>query len=225
MFMKSVFLVAMCIAQSSVINPALAPIANLNGLNGVVSVTAKSPFCAQSKDAGEATGQEQKNGGNMCVSTVQGVIPDVSVMISTLITQPASGAQLSASRGFQVNFQTKNLMAGNFVKLDSQFLLSPQTVDPRTGMVQGFMQLSIQQIPTNGQAPKGNQISFFAALSDESNANGLTNFKMAIPAGQIKTTGPHRICTISAAASGQPVIMAVAQRGAQDDCIRVNIDK
>ncbi len=39
--------------------------ANLNGLKGVVSVTAKSPFCAAS-GAGEATGQEQKNGGNMC---------------------------------------------------------------------------------------------------------------------------------------------------------------
>lgn len=210
-------------AESSLINPSLAQIANLNGLNGVVSVTPKSPFCAAS-GAGEATGQEQRNGGNMCVSTVQGVIPDVGVMVTTIITEPASGATLSGSAGFQVKFQTRNLMAGNFVKLDSQYLLAPQTVDPVTGMVQGFMQLSIQQLPANGEVPPGNQISFYAALSDKSDANGVTSFTVTIPPGKIKTSGPHRISAFSSSASGQPVIMPVAQRGAQDDSIRVTIN-
>ncbi|KAH9265430.1 hypothetical protein BASA84_001703 [Batrachochytrium salamandrivorans] len=42
-------------------------------------------------------------------------------------------------------------------------------------------------------------------------------------AGTINSTGEFRICTMVSAASFQPVVMPVAQRGAQDDCIRVTI--
>ncbi len=67
------------------------------------------------------------------------------------------------------------------------------------------------------------QPSFFQALNTPSGNDGKTKFTVEVAPGQIKTTGLHRICTMAASSTGQPVVMPVAQRGAQDDCIRVTI--
>lgn len=37
--------------------------------------------------------------------------------------------------------------------------------------------------------------------------------------------GFYRVCTMSSAANHQPVLMPVAQRGAQDDCQRFSVGK
>jgi hypothetical protein len=191
-------------------------------LNGIsqVQLTEPSPFCQQFGNNALADGQ-QRTTGNMCVSTVQGVIPDVSKMISTIITQPAFNAQIAVENGFNVQFTTKNLMAGNLADLRNEYLLIPQTVDANTGMIQGFMQVTVQKIPDDGRAPTGTDIVFFDASDTRSNEQGITKFDINIPQGRIKSRGLHRICAMASAASGQPVIMPVAQRGAQGDCIRV----
>jgi hypothetical protein len=205
---------------------ALLASAILCQFNGVSNVQPfpRSTFCnEQTGNPGEATGQQQPNGGIMCVNTVQGMIPEVTKMISSIITAPASAATVNAAQGFQVQFATQNLMAGLTANMQNQFLLVPQTLDPNNGLVQGFMQISIQQLNNPQSAPNAQEFSFFQASAARSDANGLTRFTIDVPANAIRTRGLHRICTIAASAGGQPVIMPVAQRGAQDDCIRVTV--
>jgi hypothetical protein len=198
-------------------------LAQLNGISNIRPFP-PSVFCnEQSGNPGEGTGQQQPNGGIICVNTVQGMIPDVDKMISSIITAPASEAQVNGFQGFQVQFTSINMMAGNTVNMQNQFLLVPQTLDPNNGLIQGFMQISIQNIPNPQSAPEASQFSFFSALDTTSDANGIGRFTVTVPPNAIRTRGLHRICTVAASASGQPVIMAVAQRGAQDDCIRVTI--
>jgi hypothetical protein len=189
--------------------------------NVQVGRTAQVQFCAQS-GAGEATGQQQRNGGQLCSSTQQGLIPDVNNMISTMITQPQSGATVDASQGFQVVFSVNNFMTGVSVNLQNQFLLSPQTL-AGNGLIEGFEQLTIQPLASANRAPAAATTSFFQTLTQASDGNGRATFTVNVPAGQIQTTGLHRICTMAAGAGGQPVVMPVAQRGSQDDCVRVNI--
>ncbi|KAI8899988.1 hypothetical protein BC833DRAFT_563672 [Globomyces pollinis-pini] len=193
----------------------------LTGLNNI-AVTKQNAFCAAS-GAGEATGQQQANGGQMCSSTVQGVIPDVNNMVSTMIQEPASGATLNGAQGFQVKFSSINLNSGFGLNAQNQFLLAPQTIGAN-GKIEGLQQLVIQKINNPNAAPAAAQVSFFQAVNQKSNNNGVGNFNVNVPAGAVKTKGLHRICTMAAAAAMQPVVMPIAQRGAQDDCIRVNIN-
>jgi hypothetical protein len=198
-------------------------LAQFNGVSQIRPFP-KSAYCnEQTGNPGEGTGQQQPNGGIICVNTVQGMIPDVNKMVSSIITAPASAGQVNGNQGFQVQFTTINLMAGLAANMQNQFMLVPQTLDPNNGLIQGFMQLSIQSIANTQAAPDARQVAFFAPSDTRSDANGVTRFTIQVPPNAIRSRGLHRICTVAASAGGQPLIMAVAQRGAQDDCIRVNV--
>ncbi|KAG4221241.1 hypothetical protein PC116_g30283 [Phytophthora cactorum] len=60
---------------------------------------------------------------------------------------------------------------------------------------------------------------FFKGINDAGDGNGLLSAKVdgGLPAGN------YRVCTMFAAANHQPVIMPVAQRGAQDDCTKFTV--
>jgi hypothetical protein len=60
---------------------------------------------------------------------------------------------------------------------------------------------------------------FFKGLNDPAVDGTLS---VVIPAGTLPV-GLLRICSISGSESHQPVVMPVAQRGSQDDCIRVEV--
>ena len=108
------------------------------------------------------------------------------------------------------------------MNLNNQFLLAPQSL-ASNGKIEGFEQLVIQAIGDVNRAPSAFTTSFFQTLTQASDGNGKTTFVVNVPPKQISTTGLHRICTMAASAGGQPVVMPVAQRGSQDDCVRVNI--
>jgi hypothetical protein len=186
-----------------------------------IAPTQPVAFCTQS-GASQATGQQQRN-GQLCSSTQQGLIPDVNNMVSTLITDPAPSATVNGAQGFTVTFTTINLMAGVSVNLQNQYLLSPQTL-AGNGKIEGFQQVTIQPLANQARAPQASVTSFYSAVTTASDGNGRTTFTVNVPAGGVGTRGLHRICTMAAAAGGQPVVMPVAQRGAQDDCIRVTIN-
>ncbi len=99
--------------------------------------------------------------------------------------------------------------------------MAPQSLD-NNGFVQGHVHIVIQQLTSKTTAPDAKNPSFFQALDSPSNDG---NFSIKIPAGTLKATGLYRICTLATSFSHQPVVMPVAQRGAQDDCIRVNVVK
>ena len=64
--------------------------------------------------------------------------------------------------------------------------------------------------------PDGSSVSFFQTVNQaNTGAAGQTTYTVTVPPGAVKTTGPHRICTNAMSAAFAPVIMPVAQRGAQ----------
>ncbi|KAG5458230.1 MAG: hypothetical protein BJ554DRAFT_1589, partial [Olpidium bornovanus] len=107
--------------------------------------------------------------------------------------------------------------------------------------------VTIQQLTSLTEAPDANQKDFFqgkraasklttvdahvhrlnssprmsTGLNDAAGADG-TLF-VDVPAGTLNTAGTYRICSMSGSFSHQPTVMPIAQRGAQDDCIRVNV--
>ena len=149
-----------------------------------------------------------------CHNTVQGLIPPNNKMPSTLIISPPSNANLTSSTGFQIKLLTTNFQGGlPLTDLNAKHLTQPQLLSSNNEIM-GFIKIVIQ--PISGQSvPDAKTVSFFKQL-------GVNN-EITVNKNEIETKGVHRICTMLSSSSGQPVIMPVAQRGAQDDCIRVNI--
>jgi hypothetical protein len=181
-------------------------------------------YCkVQGKAAELATGAPASaSGKTMCSQTIQGLIPDVENMVSALITAPADGSTQSASKGFKVTFIVTGMASGFFGNPATDFMKFPQSLDPATGRIQGVSALSIQKM-TDKQAPPGSKVEFFQLLKEKDDGNGQTRYTVNIAPGALKSTGIHRACTANLMAGLTPVIMPVAQRGAQDDCIRINV--
>jgi len=160
-------------------------------------------------------GQQLKAAGqNSCSNTQQGEIPDVNNMVSTVILTPQNGQTMPANTAFTVSVKTQGMNLGFFDDPNTQYYLFSQQLD-KSGKIMGHQHVTIQQIgdPTQPLDPKA--FSFFKGLNDIDN-NGVLSVAVAngLPAGN------YRLCTMTGAFGHQPVIMPVAQRGAQDDCIR-----
>ncbi len=148
----------------------------------------------------------------ICSETVMGVIPSIDKMPSALIKSPANRARLTGA--FKITVETKNFNPFQQVANPIQgYLSQPQSLG-LNGLINGAIQVVIQHIPDPSKAPPAESISFFQIMS--------TN-EVIVPANSIPTKGLHRICTMLGAQSLQPVVMPVAKRGSQDDCIRVFI--
>ncbi|RKO87433.1 hypothetical protein BDK51DRAFT_24702, partial [Blyttiomyces helicus] len=96
----------------------------------------------------------------------------------------------------------------------------PQTLNAQ-GIVQGHQHITIQQLTSTQAAPDAQVFAFFKGLNDQA-LDGRT-LAVNVPAGTFKTDGLYRICSMSGGDGHAPTIMPVAQRGAQDDCIRINV--
>ncbi|CAG8518834.1 6005_t:CDS:2 [Acaulospora colombiana] len=162
----------------------------------------------------------QQNKGGSCSTTIQGQIPNVQNMVSTLIISPQNGQTIPANQAFNVTTMTQNLDLGFFDNPDTQYYLFPQSLNAQ-GQIFGHQHVTIQQL--NGNAPPNPQtFAFFKGLNDPSNS-GVLSVAVASSTGAGLPAGNYRICTMTGTFSHQPVIMPVAQRGAQDDCIRINV--
>jgi len=173
-------------------------------------------FC---KDSGFfiANGSQIRN-EKSCVSLEIGEIPDVNHMVSALIVKPEYNQRIKKGKAFNVTMKVNNLIAGFFSDATNDYYQIPQTL--RGGKIQGHSHITIQKLDGN-TVPDPTVFAFFKGLNEPLiNGNELT---VAVSTG-LPTTGLYRICTMNAANSHQPVVMPVAQRGAQDDCIRIIVD-
>ncbi|CAG8613544.1 10652_t:CDS:1 [Acaulospora morrowiae] len=166
-----------------------------------------------------STGGKQNKGGS-CSDTIQGQIPSVENMISTIITNPQNGDTIPANEPFNVSVLTNNLDLGFFDNPQTQYYAFPQSLNDQ-GQIFGHQHVTIQQLSGNGP-PDPQNFAFFKGLNDPSNS-GQLSVAVASSAGPGLPPGFYRICTMTGTFSHQPVLMPVAQRGAQDDCIRVNV--
>ncbi|KAJ3124977.1 hypothetical protein HK098_000697 [Nowakowskiella sp. JEL0407] len=193
--------------------PTLVP-GNVDGNN--FKPFPQSDFC---KKSGQAESDGSQNKAGACSSTPMGQIPSVDKMVSTLIINPDSGAKVDASKDNTVTIAISNLATGFFDDPQKQYYLFPQTLNGQ-GIIQGHQHITVQKM--NGKAVLDAKVfAFFKGLNAAS-PDGKT-LSVTIPAGTLRENGQHRICSLSGTFSHQPVVMPVAQRGAQDDCIRVDV--
>ncbi|KAI9089642.1 hypothetical protein DFS34DRAFT_638984 [Phlyctochytrium arcticum] len=176
-------------------------------------------FCASLAPGTPPSDGSQIRSGS-CSSTPQGAIPSVDRMISALIIAPQNAASVSAKDNLTVSVDLRNLDTGFFADPQAKYYLQPQTLNG-AGVVQGHSHITIQTLDSTTRALDATKFVFFKGLNEQS-ADGRT-LSVTVPAGSFKVNGPHRICAMAGTNAHQPPVMPVAQRGAQDDCIRITV--
>ncbi|CAG8446638.1 1427_t:CDS:1 [Cetraspora pellucida] len=175
----------------------------------------QNDFCDTSRFGG-TNGTQNRNGS--CSSTVQGEIPDVDHMVSSLIIFPPNEGSFGPNETFTVSVHVIGLDTGFFDDPKTNYYLAPQTVNNNTGKIQGHSHITIQQLnPGQLLAPDPQIFAFFKALNNVSTNDILFQEVGPLPVGY------YRICTMVSSSGHQPTLMPVAQRGGQDDCVRINI--
>ena len=149
-----------------------------------------------------------------------GDIPAQADMVSSIITTPTPGQDLAALTTFQISVQMNNLDAGSFSNAAATYYAAPQQL--KGGKIVGHTHVTVQDLggslaPT--AALDATKFAFFKGINDVGNGNGLLSATVTggLPAGS------YRVCTLAAASNHQPVLMPVAQRGAQDDCTKFTV--
>ena len=144
-----------------------------------------------------------------------GKIPAKTSMVSTVIVSPSNNQDLDPTTTFNVTVNVANMVLGHFTNATSTYYAAPQ--DLQDGKIIGHTHVTIQNLgdtlsPTTPL--DATQFAFFKGINDAGNGQGLVAATVTggLPAGN------YRVCTMSSASNHQPVLMPVAQRGAQDDC-------
>lgn len=191
--------------------------------NGLLASGAETGEVAAATDPANfinfCTGKTLTNGDQVktgsCNGIVMGDIPATTNMISSMIIFPAPGQNIASATTFNISVQMDNLAAGNFVNADANYYSSPQQLSG--GNIVGHTHVTVQDLGGNlnpTTAPDPTVFAFFKGINDIGNGAGLLQAEVT---GGL-AAGNYRVCTMAAAANHQPVIMPVAQRGAQDDC-------
>ncbi|TGZ80234.1 hypothetical protein EX30DRAFT_64216 [Ascodesmis nigricans] len=172
-------------------------------------------FCS-----GKQTTNGQQVRGGSCNGIVMGDIPSQNNMISTIILNPKPGENLQANKAFDIQVRVNNLVPGAFTNPDNTYYAAPQTL--QGGKVVGHTHVTIQSLGTNieaAQPPDAKTFVFFKGINDNGNGQGVLSASVAdgLPAGN------YRVCTLTSSSNHQPVLMPVAQRGAQDDCTKFTV--
>jgi len=169
------------------------------------------------------TGKTLTNGRQVqegsCNGIVMGDIPAKANMVSTIIINPKSGEDLEPSTDFTIDIKVDNLVAGSFTKPDQTYYSAPQAL--QNGIIVGHTHVTVQSLGdlSTDSPPSASKFVFFKGVNDRGDGNGGLSASVigGLPAGV------YRLCTMTSASNHQPVIMPVAQRGAQDDCIRFTV--
>jgi hypothetical protein len=150
-----------------------------------------------------------------------GKIPSVDNMISSVLINPKPGEDLKANTTFNIQVQMTGLAAGAFTNAQLTYYSAPQNLD-KSGKIIGHTHVTVQDLGnslTPSQAPDPKTFVFFKGINDAGNGQGLLS---ATVTGGLPP-GNYRVCTMSSSSNHQPVLMPVAQRGAQDDCTKFTV--
>ncbi|CAG8460250.1 20761_t:CDS:1 [Cetraspora pellucida] len=162
----------------------------------------------------DSDGSQIKTGA--CSSLVQGQLPAIEHMTSSLILQPKNEQVLNAGTNFKVAVKINHLNTGHFSNPDKEYYLLPQALDD--GTIKGHAHIVVQSLGSEDDAPDAREFSFFKGLNEAADKGVLS-----VVVDEKLSPGRYRICSMSSSESHQPVIMPVAKRGSQDDCIRVTV--
>lgn len=151
-----------------------------------------------------------------CSLTVQGEIPDVESMVSTIILSPKNGEEIQLNSSFTITIKSINIEYGFFDDPNTLYYLSPQTLN-KNGIIQGHNHVVIQQLIDDNTVPTAINPLFFKGLN-EASLDGILSTE--VDGNDITEIGEYRLCTSTSSRGHQPVLSPVARRGFQDDCIR-----
>ncbi|CAG8596709.1 3015_t:CDS:2 [Paraglomus brasilianum] len=173
-------------------------------------------ICKKSKLT-KADGTQNKTPGpkgRTCVEAQLGEVPDITKMTSTIIVQPENGQRIKAKKPFQIKILMSNIDLGNFDNPATQYNIFGQQLNKK-GIIKGHSHVTIQDLGNGKKPPNAEKIDFFLGLNGEADKGSLS-----VTVTEGLSPGLKRLCTMSGSFSHQPLVMPVAQRGAQDDCIR-----
>jgi len=165
----------------------------------------------------DGTQNPNKAGDKVCVSTPIGQLPSVNQMVSCIITNPRNGQVIKRNQPFTVDIKLANLETGLFSDPNFDYYDLPQELNAQ-GQVKGHSHITIQRLNGNS-VPDAKVFAFFKGLNGKAKGGVLSQ----LVENGLPQRGTHRICTMNSANTHQCVVMPVAQRGAQDDCIRVQV--
>jgi len=173
------------------------------------------------------TGKTITNGAQVvdgsCNGIVMGDIPDQGNMVSSIITSPGPGEDIAEDTAFTVSVRVNGLVAGSFTNPQNTYYAAPQTLSG--GRIVGHTHVTIQKLGDDSfavtQPPDAATFAFFKGINDAGDGNG--NLEATVDEGL--PAGFYRVCTMTSSSNHQPVLMPVAQRGAQDDCQKFSVGK
>ncbi|KAJ1553285.1 hypothetical protein HK096_008500, partial [Nowakowskiella sp. JEL0078] len=171
-------------------------------------------------------GTQNKQGS--CSTTVQGDIPVFDSMVSTLIISPKNGQTLKVGEAFTIAVDVDNMELGTFDDPNKEYYVTPQSLND-DGKIIGHIHVVAQKMGSgnNGnRALDARKFDFFKGLQDKGSSGGRQlSVNVVDENGNpgLQSPGEFRICSITGQRNHAPVIMPVAKRGSQDDCIRINV--
>jgi len=167
-----------------------------------------------------------QNQQGSCNPIPMGDIPAKNKMISAAFVFPKNNDNItldSDPNNNDMNFQVQitNLAAGSFTNPDDTYYAAPQALND-DGIIIGHTHLVVQDLlgdPQTTTPPDPTVFAFFKGVNDDGNGQGLLSATLT---GGL-APGAYRICSMTSASNHQPVLMPVAQRGAQDECVRFQV--
>ncbi|OCL11510.1 hypothetical protein AOQ84DRAFT_373885 [Glonium stellatum] len=212
-------------AADLALNPAnVQSNSDTTGLSGTVEAGQAASATDPANFINFCTGKTLTNGlqvtGGSCNGIVMGDIPSSSQMISATMINPKDGDVVEQNSNITFQVQLENLVAGSFTNPDVTYYAAPQALSG--GKIVGHTHITVQSLGQNffpTSPPDPAVFSFFKGINDAGNGNGLLSATLAggLPIGF------YRVCSMTSASNHQPVLMPVAQRGAQDDCARFQV--
>ena len=190
------------------IEPEVVDVVRVNGLE----------FC-EVVGLGDVIANGTQQQFQTCSITVQGAIPDIEHMVSTIIIAPANNEQIVLGTNFTIVIKSVNIEYGFFDDPATLYYLSPQRLNSN-GIIQGHNHVAIQKLLGPGVVPSAQNPLFFKGLNDASLDGTLS---AEVNGALFTEVGEYRLCTSSASQGHQPVLSPVARRFFQDDCIRFTI--
>lgn len=139
-----------------------------------------------------------------------GDIPATENMVTAMVLFPGPNEDLEADQDFTIELQVDNLEAGTFTNPDTAYYTAPQQLNDQ-GIIIGHVHVTVQDLggDINSQTPPDPvTFAFFKGINDAGDGNGGLQAEVAGGLPQ----GAYRICTLTAAANHQPVVMPVSTR-------------
>ncbi|KAI0994844.1 hypothetical protein K3495_g13338 [Podosphaera aphanis] len=184
----------------------------------VVSLSSPENFINFCSGKTLTNGDQNEKGS--CNGIPMGDLPGKNAMVSALILFPENaGEPITPGQPFDIKIQMENLVLGSFTNPINTYYSAPQQL--QNGKIVGHVHVTVQSLGGSLNPTKpldASQFEFFKGINVPG-SNGLVTATVT----NGLAAGFYRACTLAASANHQPVIMPVAQRGAQDDCVRFEV--